>query len=200
MRPFLFISLALTFTGCTRQKATDTLVTDNLKYSAYYWHLNQNTDSFQFYLAHYLDIDKNGNFKIMRHDEFMDKPKYFEGTLTDTIQKLIDTTFLYENYKTDYAWNVNDGTTYDGFTYCFDITKNDTNKKVLFIPRNSPVQIKSLSALLDTIIYNRATKRSDDMNLKPYENVLSRYHIAMFGQLPKIQKVPPKFEPDKIPK
>lgn len=176
MRPFLFITLALTFIGCVRQKATDTLVTDNLKHSACYWHLNQNTDSFQFYLA---------------------KPKYFQGALTDTMQKLIDTTFLFENYKTVYAWSVDDGTVYDGFTY---ITKNNTNKKVLFIPRDSPVQVKSLSALLDTIIYNRATKRIDDMNLKPYENVLSRYRRAMFGQLLKIKKAPPKFEPVKITK
>ncbi len=136
----------------------------------------------------------------MRHDEFMDKPKYFEGTLPDSLRKLIDTTFLKNNFKTDYAWSVNDGTIYEGFTYCFDLTKSNTNKKIIFIPRNSPSEMKLLATLLDTVIYSKATIQVDTINIKSYKEELRRNHIAQFGQLPRITKEPPKFERVETPK
>ena len=56
-----------------------------------------------FYLAHYLDIDKNGHYSLMRHDTFMDTPKYFAGDIPDSLIKSINEVLATGNYGTDYS-------------------------------------------------------------------------------------------------
>ncbi len=198
MKTLLFIIFSLTLFSCN-QRPTKALVTENFKYSAYSWHINPQIDTFEFYLAHYIDINKSGHFILMRHDSFMDTQKYFEGDISNTLFKLIDSTFRSEDFKTDYSWKVDGGFTYDGFTYCIDYKKADNNnrKKIQFIPNNSPQQIKTLITILDSVIF-RATKASDSINLKEYSEQLKQLYITESGPLPKIEKLPPTFEPVKI--
>ncbi|MBL7804910.1 MAG: hypothetical protein JNL02_14310 [Saprospiraceae bacterium] len=198
MKSLLFITFSLTLFSCT-QRPTKALVIENFKYSAYSWHINQEVDTFEFYLAHHIDINKSGHFVLMRHDSFMDTPKYFEGDINDNLFKLIDSTFRSEDFNADYSWKVNDGFLYDGFTYCINYKKTDNNyrKKIQFIPNNSPQQIKTLITLLDNVIF-QATKASDSINLKDYSEQLKQLYIAESGPLPKLEKLPPTFEPVKI--
>jgi hypothetical protein len=145
------------------------LVTDDLKYSAYYWHLNEQTNNFEFYLVHYIDIDKEGNYVLMRHDIWSDKPKYFKGLIDDTIRKCIDSTLFNDTFNTDYSYMTNPNFIYDGFTYCLDYTtETSKRKKILFIPHNSPAKINILSTLLDTLIYSSKTEILDTLNITPY--------------------------------
>src|SRR5438552_396460 len=98
MRLLLFI-VSLTIFTCQQKSRTGILVTDDLKYSAYLWHLNSDTPT--FYLAQYVDIDKNGHYILMRHDTFMDAPKYFTGDISDTLTKAINDVLATDNYSTD---------------------------------------------------------------------------------------------------
>lgn len=75
----VYILLSLTLFFCQQQSKKETLKTDTFKYPAYLWHMNSDTPI--FYLAHYLDIDKNGHYSLMRRDTFMDAPKYFAGVM-----------------------------------------------------------------------------------------------------------------------
>ena len=198
LRPLLLIVFTLTFAACKQSAPTKKLVTADFKYSAYYWHFNQQVDSFEFYLVHYIDIDAKGNFVLMRHDRWMDKPKYFSGFVNDTIRQLLDTTFYHDNFKTDYSWNINNPFIYDGFTYCFDYKKQDSERKqIQFIPHNSPAPIKKLSLLLDTLISNAFTTSIDTLNLKSYTEQLKQLYITVSGQPPKPSKAVIQFKPPK---
>src|ERR1051325_8298494 len=156
MRRLLFIINTFMLVACARQNSRDRMATKEFNYSAFLWHLTPESDSFNFYLAHYIKIDKNGHFQVMRRDTFMAAPHFFEGLLPDTLCKLIDKTFATDTFKTDYNWNVNDGFTYDGFKYYIDIKKLDSinAKKIFFIPNKAPSELNRLAKDLDTLIYN----------------------------------------------
>ncbi len=192
MRLLLVIFSSLAFVACNQNKPAKRLVTEDLKYSAYYMHFNEKVDSFEFYLVHYLDIDKNGKFILMRHDEWMSTPKYFQGFINDTIRQQIDTIFYNDDFKTDYSYDVERNGIYDGYTYCLDYSKeNNFNKKIQFIPVNSPDQVKALSKLLDTLVYNVSALPAESLNLRRYTEQLEVLYISKQGRVPKAQKPPP---------
>jgi len=201
MKGLSLIFFSLAFVACNQGKMTKNLVIEDLKYSAYYMHFNEKVDSFEFYLVHYLEIDKNGKFVLMRHDNWMGKPKYFKGAINDTIRQHIDTIFYYDTFKTDYSYDVNKNGTYAGFTYCLDYQQeNNFKKKIQFIPGNSPDQIKALITLLDTLVYDIATLQGDSLNLKNYTEQLEELYISKQGRIPKPQKPPPSSEKLKFSK
>jgi hypothetical protein len=202
MRPVLFIIFILSLVACGRHSPADKSLIKEFKYSAFLWHLSPDNDSFNFYLAHYIDVNKDGHFKLMRRDSFMSKPHFFEGILSDTLRRLIDTTFVKGSFKTDYNWNVNDGLVYDGFTYCMDVEKPDSinPKKVFFIPNKAPSEINQLATKLDTLIYNIKGKRVDTFNTNLYQEQLKQDYVTEYGQLPKVHREQAKFEPVKIRK
>lgn len=196
MRPLLFITLILTLFACGRQNPTGKSLTKRFKYSAFLWHLSPDNDSFNFYLAHYIDIDQDGHFELMRRDSFMSKPKFFKGILPDTIRKLIDTTFAKDSFKTDYKWNVNDGFVYDGFTYRMDVENPDSInlKKIFFIPNKAPSQINRIAIRLDTLIYDIKGKSVDTFDTYLYQEQLKQDYVAKYGQLPKVNREQPKIQ------
>jgi hypothetical protein len=184
MKSFITIIFLFAFMACNQKKKhTSLLITDDLKYSAYSWHLD---DTILFYLAHYIDIDKNGHYLIMRHDTFMDKPKYFEGDINDTLKNLINKTFVVDgNFEVDYSSKPEDNFIYDGFTYCFDYKKADSNdRKIQFIPEKSPEQIIILSQFIDTLIYS-ATSRRESFNTEDYKKELIKFALQISEPLPK---------------
>ena len=194
----LFIVFSFTFSACKQNTPLKKLVTTDFKYSAYYWHFNEQVDSFEFYLVHYIRIDEKGNFLLMRHDKCMGKPKYFSGLVNDTIRQYLDTTFYYDNFKTDYSWNINNPFIYDGFTYCVDYKKQDSEmKQIQFIPNNSPTSIKKLSLLLDTLISNASNVSRDTLDLKSYTKQLKQLYITVSGHPPKPSKVLIEFKPSR---
>ena len=129
----------------------------------------------------------------MRHDDWMGKPKYLKGFINDIVHQDIDTTFYYDTYKTDYSYDVDKNGIYDGFTYCLDYQKeNNFQKKIQFIPNNSPGQIRSLMISLEELIYKSATLPGDTLNLKDYTEELEQLVVSkQGGRIPKPQKPPP---------
>lgn len=171
-----------------------------LKYSAYGWFFDNKVDSFDFVLVHYIDIDKNGHFNIFRRDDWKGKPSYFTGYINDTIRDLIDTVLNAHNYKSDYTWNVDDGFIYDGYTYTLDYKDfSNTRKLIHYIPNKSPESITKLGLLLDTLVYEKAAKKIDTLNIDNYMQELMSISWAM-ATPPKIHIEKTKFVPPKISK
>jgi hypothetical protein len=169
-----------------------------LKYSAYNWYVNENTDTFDFYLAHYIAIDSNGHFVLMRHKTDENKPLYFSGYLTDTIRKQIDTILQNRTYHSDYTWEVNSGFIYDGYTYTIDYKNNNSERKIIqFIPNNSPLPIRILAKMLDSIIYKTDSNKLDTLFIDDYSIELNKSYINR--PFPKV-KPSVKFTPPDITK
>jgi hypothetical protein len=186
MRPLLFI-VSLTIFACQQKSRPDLLVTDNLKYSAYSWRLKSDTPT--FYLAQYIDIDKNGHYILMRHDTFMDTPKYFTGDISDTLAKAINYVLATDNYSIDYSIKPDDSFIYDGFTYCIDYKKKDSlAKKFQFIPNKCPEQIKLLGLSLDKLIYSLTMDRADVFPTDDYARELATFSLQTSGPLPRLEK------------
>jgi hypothetical protein len=193
----------LSIASCNDVKqSTKSLLPTEFKYSAYAWFFNEKVDSFDFFLIHYIDIDKNGHFNIMRRDNWNSRPLYFYGSISDTVRKDIDT-ILKTNYKSDYTWNVNDGFTYDGYTYTMDFTDDSNKRKLIhYIPNKSPKPITELGILLDTLINTRTGQMLDTLKIDDYTQELKSISWTM-TPLPWLRKLhieKEKFVPPKIPK
>ncbi len=205
MRTFIAISLLIEIVACQQSeqpkqsKQLISLVTEDLKYSAYSWYYN--TRQWEFYLDYYVDIQKNGQFNLMLKDSFMSKPKYFKGIINDTISKLIDKTFSVDTFQTDYKSQTLQNSFYDGLTYCLDYRiKSNNQKKIIFVQSGSPNKINKLSTALDTLVRTPHVKQIDTLELAMYVNELKRFSSASLGPLPKLIKLKTKWEPVKISK
>jgi hypothetical protein len=191
MKLFNILILLLVVSACNNAKSDRSLSINNIKYSAYSWHYVPDKDSFEFYLASYLSIDNNGTFVVMRHDSFMDTPKYFGGSISDTIRKKIDSMFE-QPYSPVYTYSPDTPIIYDGFSYFIDYVKKDSERKTIqFIPKFSPLRIQELSNLLDTLIYSRAVDKINAFNIVNYEKELIK-EVKVNTKLPK--SVPPHIE------
>ncbi len=183
----VYILLSLTLFSCQQQSKKEKLVTDNFKYSAYLWHMSSDTPI--FYLAHYLDIDKYGHYSLMRHDTFMDAPKYFAGSIPDSLIKSINEVLAKDNYATDYSIKPEDSFIYDGFTYCIDYKKKDSlSRKIQFIPNKSPDPIKKISLMLDKLIFAMTIDKTNKFDTDQYSKVLSNFSLHVSGPLPKLER------------
>ena len=176
------------------------MVTDDLKYSAFYWHFNEEKNVMEFYLDHYINIKKNGTYVLMRHDNWMDKPEYSKGIVDTNMLNLIDTIFLNSNYQFDYSVDLENPVLYHGLTYCFDYSlKGENKREIQFIPPYSPDKLKLLGSMLDTLISKAIVKDIDTFSLKGYEDRLSKISFPNLPSLPSppppIQKNQKKFNP-----
>jgi len=189
----------LTLASCEeRNQSKKRFPATELKYSAYGWFFDDKVDSFDFLLVHYVDINKDGKFNIMRRDDGNGKPLYFTGYINDTIRKIIDTVLATQNYKSDFLWNVDDGFTYDGYTYTLDFTDDSNKRKFIhYIPNKSPLPITKLGLLLDTLVYAGATQQIDTLNIDTYMKELKSMSWAMMPP-PKVHVEKAEFKPPKI--
>ena len=162
---------------------------ENLKYAAFRWGYNDLSDSFEFYLAHYIEIGANGHYTAMRHNPLITrKVEYFEGNLKEDFRKAINGTFRGDSLKEAYLEDSASTALYNGYTYCFDYLEKDSasRKQIQFIPRYSPYQIRTLADDLDDIIFY-ATKSAPPLALDAYCEYLKQLNISETGPLPKMQ-------------
>ena len=165
------------------------MVTQDLKYSGFYWHFNEQTKKREFYLDHYINIKKNGKYVLMRHDDWMSKPVYSNGFMDSSILSLIDKVFLKSKFKSDYTLDLEKLAIYDGLTYCFDYKiEGEKNKEIQFIPPYSPDQLKLLGSMLDTFISKAIKTKMDTIPLENYKDRLSE---ISFPNLPPMPLPPP---------
>ena len=185
MRTLISIIIILTIIGCNQGPTPKVMLTDDLKYSAFYWHYNQQKNENEFYLDHYINIKKNGTYVLMRHEDWMGKKIYSNGMVDSNLLNFIDSIFLNNNYQSDYSINFENPVMYDGLTYCFDYSlKGGKNIEIQFIPPYSPDKLKLLSSMFDTLILNAFKNSLDTLPLKSYEDRLAKISLPNLPPLP----------------
>ena len=197
VRTSLTLSIFFAIFACNRPKERKPIKIQDLKYCAYTWYVRE--DRNKFYMAHYLEIDSNENYILLRHDTFLDKPKYFRGVINRPIRDLIDATLGDSIYQNIYSFNPPNSAIYDGFDYYLDYLKEKGERDTIqFIPSRSPNKIQILAAQLDTLIYFSERTEIQAFNLNTFESYLIKLDTER-TPLPKIE--PPHFEIRKrIPK
>jgi hypothetical protein len=190
MRNLISITIILTIAACNLRPNPKGMVTEDLKYSAFYWGYNDETGKREFYLDHYINIKKNGTYVLMRHDDRITKPIYSNGNLDSSILNLIDTVFLNSKYKSDYSIDLNRPVVYHGLTYCFDYSiGGEKNKEIQFIPPYGPAKLNLLGSMLDTLISKAIKTNIDTLFLENYKRRMS--DISFPNQTPLPLPPPP---------
>lgn len=193
MKKFTIIILLIEILSCQQTdkqqqtKPTTYLVINNLNYFVYAWYYP--TGKWEFYLDRYVNVDKNGHFKLMLRDD-LQKSKYFTGIINDTIAQLIDQTFSSDTFKINYKSDSIQNIAYNGYTYCFDykIEKAKQNKKVQFIQSRSPEPIKTLSIQLENLLLNSNATQVDTLDIATSIEEFEKFSAAFLGEPPKIEK------------
>lgn len=172
--------------------------TGDFQYSSYLWYQSQENYQWKFYLANYLHADSNGQFKLFRHTNFLDKPQYFIGTLNDSIRQIIDSILLENNFHPEIKTDGLPDTpllVYDGFTYLLDYKiMGKTRTKIQYIKSSSrsPKNILNLTALLDIIISRTQFTKIDSFSIGGYIDTLKK--ISSYNLLPPkyLKFIPPE--------
>jgi len=197
MKRLFTISLIIILSACGHTLESKNFLNADLKYSSYLWHLNQETNNFEFYLATYIHIDSNGKYQLIRHSTFLDNPQYFSGTLNDSIRKIIDSMLIENKYFPEIRKDglVDVDTTfliYDGFTYLLDykiIGKNRTKVQYINSSHRTPDNIIFLTSMLDTIIFKMPGNRIDSFSIGAYTDTLKK--ISSYNLPPPPKRPPP---------
>jgi hypothetical protein len=195
MRPLYFVILLFFLTACKQKQDKTEFANTDLKYSSYLWHINPDSDKWEFYLANYMHIDSSGHFKLIRHESFMDSAKYFSGTLDRQTREIIDSVLLNNNYilttMPDTPLLI-----YDGFTYLLDYKLKGKNRaKVQYINSSSrsPENILFLTSLLDREVSYRHLTQIERFNIDDYIDTLIKVSSYNLPPPPiKIKFIPPK--------
>jgi len=198
MRSILITACLITIVACKQTEKYLPLITDDFNYAAYSWSLSGESEQWEFYLDYYVNIEKNGHFSLMFRDSFTNKPKYFIGIISDTLGKLIDRTFTTDTFKNNYP-DSPQNIAYSGLTYCFDYTKQQSNRRtIIFINSKAPIEINKLSMLLNRLIYSGNCNQVDTLYIAPYINELKRSSLTALGPPPTIEKPKTKWKAVKI--
>lgn len=190
---YLAIVFFLIFlSGCKGKNTAHLSNVKKFKYSTFSWYRDKTSNSFKLYINFYLQIDNTGDYLLMKHVVFNDTPKYFQGTIDDSIANMItvgfqDTLYGQINYFSNDTIEV-----YDGFTHCFDYTNEQTDKRAViqFIPSEAPANIQKIAETLNQLIQLSTQERSNLFELKDYEKELMKIndsiHFPIIGS-PKIK-------------
>jgi hypothetical protein len=159
---------------------------------------NDTTDTRNFELLSYIKIDKNGEYILMRHDEFKVKRKFFSGSVDESILNLIDSAFFKKIYKSQYLFNPDSLIMYcSSLTYAFDHSGADKKRYIIpYIPPLAPLQIKLLGTTLDSIISGANKLSMDTLDLTGYRDTLKKLSFPYLPPLP--APPPPMKKGDKL--
>lgn len=168
-----------------------TLFTEDFNYTTYSWYFP--SGQWEFYVNHFLHIDKNGHFSLMLRDS-TSKPRFFKGTINDTIRNLINQTFSVDTFNNDYKSEALQNIAYSGYTFCFDYVKeNESRKRIVFIQIRSPKLIETLSTKFDKILQYSKAQQVDTISIASYVRDLKKYSATLLGPAPRLEA--PKLNP-----
>jgi hypothetical protein len=177
MKTLLILFLLMALNSCRQPKKPFSLLTEDIKYTTYAWyHLTGLTGPYELYVDHYININKNGHFSMMRRDSLMSKPKYYTGFINDSIANQIQRTFKQDTFKTDYKTEATKNIAYDGLVYRLDYKlEKENRKKIKFIQSDSPTEIVKLSLLFDNLDTLTKVTEVDTISLNGYLEELKKY-------------------------
>lgn len=199
MRILQYIFPFLLFCSCKHpQENRDFAITD-FKYSTYIWHINQESNLWEFHLADHLHVDSNGHFKLVKHNpDSLDKHFYFSGTINDSIRQIIDSILLENKFLPEIKIDGLQDTpliVYDGFTYLLDykiINKAQTKIQYINLSARTPKNILLLTSFLDSVISQRIFKKIDSFAIEE-QYIDSLKKISSYN-LPPPPKRPPPYD------
>jgi hypothetical protein len=195
MKLLLYISLLFILSACGQKLKNKNFLNTELRYSSYLWHLNLETNKNEFYLATYMNIDRSGKYKLIRHTIFLDNPQYFSGTLSDSVRKVIDSIILENKYFPEIRKDGMPDTpflVYDGFTYLLDykiMGKDRTKIQYINSSSRTPDNILFLTSLLDTVIFKAQRNKIDSFSIGAYIDTLKK--ISSYNLPPPPKRPPP---------
>ena len=165
MKKILFLITSIVLLSCNNEQKSDTQLQGDFKYTAYYW--NDASDSVGIHLVHYLDIDKKGNYKlILRNDA--GSAGYYYGYVDNELLAALVSFVADTSYKKEYLSNDSASAIYNGPTYKFDFVNSSGERKITFIPPQTPEAMKQIQAKLDSLIHTPGKKQSSFFNIDNY--------------------------------
>jgi len=173
----LAVLLALTI-SCGQKSNKQTLQLDNFTYCAYTWRQIPHDTIFDFYLIQYINIDKEGNCRIMHR--FKDSVKYFSTTTNDTLITMLNALFLNKIYKEKYKNPSPDrGMIYCGGHYLINYSSPKTGQhNIKFLDADwTPSQILNLKSYLDSNLLSNSDHSSSAFDLTTITDSLKKYFL-----------------------
>lgn len=190
----------LLFCSCGQKSNKQTLLLDYFTLTGYNWTFKDSTRSeYALYLGEHVDINKNGDCKIMRHEVFKDSARYFQTTINDTLAVMLNDLFLNKKYKDEYNRPPDDSTifNYCGFSYLITYSSPKTgHHSIDFIEHDwTPSQILNLKKYIDSnFIYNPNHSLSKVFDLATITDTVKK-HSPQTILLPKLPIEKIKFTP-----
>jgi hypothetical protein len=201
MRSITLLALLLILLSCqnstlkNQERDVEALSTDELRFTTFAWYYPKG--KWEFYVQYTLLIDKKGHFDMMMHDTLENRKMFYKGALNDTILRMINTILVADTFNTDYRKEQLYNIAYSGLTYCLELKKDSINKRIIFIQRNSPSDLKILSDMLINLINTVDCNRVDTIDFSKYLYDIQESCITSMGPPPKII-ISEKWEPGNI--
>ncbi|MES2848780.1 MAG: hypothetical protein V4685_06965 [Bacteroidota bacterium] len=166
----------------------DNLKFDSIEYGAYRWRTNLNTLDWEFFLAYYIKIYKDGNYIGMNHHISNQPATYFKGQINKIsyLHPLLDSLAV---VKLDSFYISPELSTYNGNTFALDFSTSLKRYHVDFLQIDAPAFLQELSYALDNRIL-KSWQQISPFDLSVYEQSLKRKSLKLKGELPKLMPAP----------
>ena len=173
----LIFILLLSLVCCKQQEKKRRLQLNKFTYCEYAWRLNDSTNTFEFYIDKYLDVDTNGLCRMMHHEKYWgNHPQYFKVTLNSAQLSLINSLFSNKEYKEFY---LNDSLMmYDGLSYHIEYLSSENEiHKIEFLPMFAPDDILNAKSGIENIIFGYPKDTCKPFDLKEFTDSMKAYSL-----------------------
>jgi hypothetical protein len=145
-----------------------------------------------------MEIDVDGNMRVMKRDVLVDSPKFFIGLMNhDTMSRLKD---LLEEHRFDSSYQIKPTSSYlyCGRHYSLESKLGKQSQLVLFIPPEAPLGLNVIADLLERQLTDNELTPTTTFSLSEYERKINLLDLRLYPQPPQIDKTP--FTPLKVRK
>lgn len=161
MNKVYLLLAVIIFFGCGSEQTKSTQLPGDIKYTSY--HLNNTKDSFGLSLNHYLQIAKDGNYRLLLRSADGQAGYYYGFVGFDNVAEL-------NKFVTDSSIQISDTLqkASSGKNFKLDYATGTGEKQIKFSSATEPEQIKSIRTMLDSIIASPGKKQSSHFNIDNY--------------------------------
>ncbi len=161
MNKILFFMAAVVLFSCNNETKQQTELPGEFKYTSY--HLNNSRDSFGLSLNHYLQIAKDGNYRLLLRNDNGQAGYYYGFIGFENIAVLDDFIADSSILVTDTVSKTSGET-----IFRLDYATGKGEKEIKFSSATEPERVKTVRAKLDSIIASPGKKQSSHFNIDAY--------------------------------
>jgi hypothetical protein len=172
MKKILFVTVLITAIACNSNSKEEYHLPGNFKYVAYRW--NDTKDSIGLSLLHYLEIFKDGNYKLIQRNNTGNAQYYYGFIGNTTLDALI-------NFVADSSFHIqytNNAVSNDEPVYQFDFITQIGDKSITFKSTDAAKEIRNLQSKLDSVIHAPGKKQSSYFNIDAYLKKIIKKNTA----------------------